>query len=221
MFVALKNIYRSKMNAKIFCIVFTIIIASALVVAQQAEMFPRLSVGAFGELGHQQGLAGGGSFSGTTFSVNALSGEAPMVVATDDGKSALSVRSWGEVVIDGDLTVYGNKQFAENHPTDPDKIISYISLEGAEAGIYTRGTAQIIDGETTIDLPEHFSLLASDGNLTVMLTPLGNWLELYVTEKSPERIVVHEASGKSGEFDYLVQGIRKGHENFQPISLRK
>jgi hypothetical protein len=122
-----------------------------------------------------------------------------------------------ELEVAGSLTVRGPKSFAQDHPTDPTKQIVYVALEGPEAGTYIRGTAQLINGEAVIVLPEHFSLVTNDEGLTVQLTPLGDWLQLYVVEKSAKRIIVREAQGKSGKFDYLVQGVRKGYENHQVI----
>ncbi len=52
----------------------------------------------------------------------------------------------------------------------------------------------------------------ADG-LTVQLTPRGEWLELYVVRVDPSELVVREAGGKSGSFDYLVQGVRQGYEH--------
>ncbi|MBI1744042.1 hypothetical protein HYR54_13395 [Candidatus Acetothermia bacterium] len=53
--------------------------------------------------------------------------------------------------------------------------------------------------------------------LTIQLTPRGEWLQLYVVQLNTKQIVVQEAQGKSGQFDYLVQGVRKGYENHQVI----
>ena len=55
----------------------------------------------------------------------------------------------------------------------------------------------------------------------MQLTPIGEWLQLYVVEKSTSRIVVREATGKSGKFDYFVQGIRKGYADFQVIQAAR
>jgi hypothetical protein len=121
------------------------------------------------------------------------------------------------VTDDGDIIKTGTVSFVEAHPTDISKEIVYASLEGPEAGTYIRGTAQLVNGEAVIELPEHFGFVTAEEGLTVQLTPLGEWLQLYVVEKSTLRLVVREAQGKSGRFDYLVQGIRKGYENYQVI----
>jgi hypothetical protein len=111
--------------------------------------------------------------------------------------------------------------FVEDHPQDPTTEIVYVCLEGPEAGTYIRGTAQLINGEAVINLPEHFSFVTNDEGLTVQLTPVGEWLQLYVVEKGAQQFIVREANGKSGRFDYLVQGVRKGYENHQVIRDKK
>jgi hypothetical protein len=123
----------------------------------------------------------------------------------------------GSVTVEQDLVVYGAKKFARPHPTDPQKMISYAALEGPEAGTYVRGTARLIGGEAIVELPEHFRLVSAEDRLTVALTPLGQWLQLYVAEKSVTRIVVREVGRRSGQFDYLVQGIRRGFEDYKAV----
>jgi len=117
-------------------------------------------------------------------------------------------------------TVHGTKAFVMDHPADPTKEIHYACLEGPEAGTFIRGTAQLRDGEAVIDLPDHFGYTTVEEGLTVQLTPLGAWLQLYVVEKSTARIVIREAGGVDGTFDYLVQGIRSGYEDFEVIVPR-
>lgn len=122
----------------------------------------------------------------------------------------------GNVRIGGKLTVTGTKSFVQDHPTDATKEIVYNALESAESGTYFRGTAELVNGEAVIELPEHFGLVTSEDGLTVVLTPTGQWLQLYVVEKSTQQLIIKEAQGQSGQFDYLVQGIRLGFEN-EPV----
>jgi hypothetical protein len=121
----------------------------------------------------------------------------------------------------GDIHKTGTVSFVQPHPTDPTKEIVYVSLEGPEAGTYIRGTAQLVNGEAVISLSEHFSLVTNDEGLTVQLTPVGEWLQLYVVEKGTQRVIVREANGKNGQFDYLIQGVRKGYENHQVIQEKE
>lgn len=136
---------------------------------------------------------------------------------TDISGGQLRIRVALQLSSDGTLRA-PNKQFVQDHPLDPTKEIVYVTLEGPEASIFIRGEAELVAGEAVIELPDYFSLIASEeGLLTVQLTPVGSWLQLYVAEKSTKRIVVREANGKSGRFDYLVQAVRKGYENHQVI----
>ena len=118
----------------------------------------------------------------------------------------------GDVRIKGNLEVEGKKSFVAVDPTDPDRLLVYAALEGPEAGTYLRGTAVTAGGEAVVELPEHFAKVTEADGLTVQLTPLGGWSRLYVAEKSPRRLVVRDAAGRDGiRFDYLIQGVRRGH----------
>ncbi|HEV7787234.1 MAG TPA: hypothetical protein VGQ28_17970 [Thermoanaerobaculia bacterium] len=124
--------------------------------------------------------------------------------------------STGAVTVAGNFTVTGVKNFAMVDPADSDRAIYYASLEGPEAGTYFRGTAKIKAGEAVIELPGYFSRITESERMTVQLTPLGSWGQLYVAEKSPTRLVVRAAPGTTDlEFDFLVQGIRKGYLNYE------
>ncbi|HEX7183755.1 MAG TPA: hypothetical protein VF756_18120, partial [Thermoanaerobaculia bacterium] len=123
----------------------------------------------------------------------------------------------------GDLTVTGAKNFAVADPDDSTRSIYYAALEGPEAGTYFRGTAKTVDGRIEIQLPRYFAKLTEVEGMTVQLTPVGGWSQLYVEEKTPERLIIRVAQGNHDvQFDYLVQGVRKGYHNFQverPINL--
>jgi len=73
-----------------------------------------------------------------------------------------------------------------------------------------------------VELPEHFSLVTSSEGLTVQVTPTANCNGLYVASKLPTEIVVKELNGGTSDatFDYLVNGIRIGYEDYQPIQDR-
>ena len=109
----------------------------------------------------------------------------------------------------------GSKNFAQNHPDDPGSIIVYTSLEGDEAGTYTRGTARLVNGEARIPLGETFKWVTNpDLGLTAHLTPVGDWADLYVASKSTQELVVRSRDPQAGNvaFDYVVFGLRVGFE---------
>ena len=141
---------------------------------------------------------------------------------TSDGEAIIGTPDTpGRLRVIGDVVATGMKNFVSPHPTNPSKELVYVSLEGPEAGTYLRGSGELVNGEAILNLAEHFSLVTNDVGLTVQLTPQGEWLQLYVVRKTASQIVVREATGKSGSFDYLVQGVRKGYENHSVIRDRQ
>jgi hypothetical protein len=113
----------------------------------------------------------------------------------------------------------GTKNFIHEHPTDPDQVIIYASLEGGEAGTYYRGSAQLSNGIAEIELPEHFSLVTEEEGLTVQVTPRANCNGLYVAEVTTTRIVIKELQDGSSNaiFDFFVNGIRAGFMDYQVL----
>jgi len=128
-----------------------------------------------------------------------------------------------DVTFWNDLWVYGFKSFIHPHPTDDAKVIRYVSTESGEPLTLTRGTAKTVNGEATVKLPEHFSLVTSNNApITVIITPEGAPVLLYTKEKSKNQIVV--AMKKSDftefrdvDFAYQVTGVRDGFENLEVI----
>jgi hypothetical protein len=151
----------------------------------------------------------------TKVSIDRLTGNVGIGTGTNTAREKLHVV--GNVFVQGNISTGGTKPFVQAHPTDPSKEIVYVSLEGGEVGTYLRGTANLRNGKAEIRLPEHFSLVTDEDELTVQLTPRGKWLQLYVVELDTKQIVVQEAQGESGQFHYLIQGVRKGYENHEVI----
>jgi hypothetical protein len=112
--------------------------------------------------------------------------------------------------------VYGAaKHFVHPHPTDDTKVIRYTAMESGDALTIVRGTAKTVNGEATIKLPEHFSLVTSAMEpVTVILTPVGAPALLYTKLASKDEIVVAVGNEfRDVEFAYQVTGIRDGFEN--------
>jgi hypothetical protein len=113
----------------------------------------------------------------------------------------------------------GAKYFVEPHPTDPEKEIRFISLEGPESGTYFRGSARTVNGFATIEVPESFRMVTDEKNLTVVLAPMGELAILACITKSLDRIVIQ--SSKDVDFDYVVNGVRKAFKDHEAISENK
>jgi len=126
--------------------------------------------------------------------------------------------STGAVTVSGNFTVTGVKNFAMPDPADGSKAIYFTSLEGPEAGTYYRGTAKTVNGEAVVKLPGYFSRITEAERMTVQLTPIGAFGQVYVASRTPEEIVIKTAKGADDvEFDYFVQGIRKGYLDYQTV----
>jgi hypothetical protein len=155
-----------------------------------------------------------------------LSGYGGIKFFTGGSQPAVAIGFWGDTWLGNNLTVNGNisktgtVSFVERHPTDTSKAIVYVSLEGGEAGTYCRGTAVLQNGAARIELPEHFGFVTSNEGLTVQVTPNGPCNGLYVGSRSNTFIEVSElGNGTSNvSFDWIVHGIRKGYESYDPIT---
>jgi hypothetical protein len=115
----------------------------------------------------------------------------------------------------GNTAATGTKSFVEPYPSDPEKVIKYVSLEGPEAGTYFRGTARTVNHRAVIDVPEHFRIVTDTDGMTVQVTPVGAMANMFVESEDLNQIVVQ--SSKEVTFHYLVQGVRKAFKDFQVI----
>lgn len=117
----------------------------------------------------------------------------------------------------GNSGATGTKNFVEPDPNDPTKVILYASLEGPEVGTYFRGTAEVVNHQAIIDVPEDFRIVTDDNGLTVQLTPIGASSNLYVESRDLNQIVVR--ASRDVTFDYLVQGVRRAFKDFRPVRI--
>jgi hypothetical protein len=137
------------------------------------------------------------------------------------------VTYWADVARERDGTTYkirgtGEVAFVQNHPYEKDKVVVYAAPEGDEVATYTRGTARLLGGEARVDLGETFAWVTNpDIGLTVHLTPVGEWSDLYVAEKSTSEILVRSRAGDGDvAFDYLVFGLRIGFEQHATVQIK-
>ncbi len=107
----------------------------------------------------------------------------------------------------------GSKSFIINHPTDENKYLVHVCLEGPEAGVYYRGKGEITNNESVeVVLPHYVEKLAYD--FTVQVTPIyGNkMVTLNASEVENNMFKVH---GENAKFHWVVYGSR--HEvNVEP-----
>ena len=61
------------------------------------------------------------------------------------------------------------KSFVIDHPSDPNKLLRYGSLEGPENGVYVRGRCD----NCILELPDYWTDLVHEDSITVQITPIG------------------------------------------------
>ena len=108
----------------------------------------------------------------------------------------------GNVTITGHLSA-SSKSFLINHPTQLGKKLQYGSLEGPEHGVFVRGKTS----DTTINLPDYWASLVDEDSISVNLTPIDVFSNIYVVEYNNRRVVTDGNNGN--DYFYTVYGERK------------
>lgn len=81
-------------------------------------------------------------------------------------------------------------------------------LTRAERVVDEWGEAALTNGEATVMLPAEFThLMGTSVTYFVQLTPIGNWVDLYVAERRGDRFIVRSSSA-SGNFTWRAEGTR-------------
>jgi hypothetical protein len=107
------------------------------------------------------------------------------------------------------------KTFVIDHPLDKSKYLVHGTLEGAEAAVYYRGTAQLKNGIAEITLPSYFETLVRKEGRTILLTNIDGFDRLAVKKVDGEKIrdgrfvVFSDNPNSSQEFDWEVKAIRQ------------
>ena len=139
-------------------------------------------------------------------------GSANLLLLGTAGNTVLQISNYDTTIVSG-LTVGGDadisgaltattKSFLIDHPTKEGMKLQYGSLEGPENGVYVRGTTDL----STIELPDYWVGLVDENSITVSLTPVGSFQQLYVEDKNSKQITV---GGVWGSYDYVVYAERK------------
>ena len=114
----------------------------------------------------------------------------------------------------GNLTVTGNttitshlsaasKSFLIDHPTQVGKKLQYGSLEGPEHGVFVRGKTN----DNIINLPNYWPALVDENSISVNLTPINVYSNIYVVDYNNSRITTNGNNGNY--YFYTIYGERK------------
>lgn len=130
----------------------------------------------------------------------------------------------GQITANGIMTLAGVGDVASNitlakslpakpfdipHPSKPTTHrLRHVSLEGPEIGVYFRGK---LVNSNIIELPSYWSDLVDLDSITVQLTPIGTYQDLYLEEgiEWGKRILVKNNSGTAIKCYYTVYAERK------------
>jgi len=106
------------------------------------------------------------------------------------------------------------KGFDIPHPTKPDTHrLRYICLEGPEVGTYLRGK---LNNTNVIELPDYWTESFIDlDSITVNLTPVGNYQELFIKEIKDGKILVGNNSASKIHCHYTAFAERKTRDKLQ------
>ena len=77
----------------------------------------------------------------------------------------------------GSINVQGWKGFDIKHPNKKGHRLRHVCVEGPEAAVYVRG---MLKNSNIIELPEYWKGLVDPESITVTLTPVGSYQELYI-----------------------------------------
>jgi hypothetical protein len=99
------------------------------------------------------------------------------------------------------------KGFDMHHPTKPGWRLTHICIEGPEAAVYYRGK---LENSNIIELPDYWRGLVDAETITVQLTPIGSYQELYYEISDwGTKIKVLNNAGSTVNCSYVVFGERK------------
>lgn len=106
------------------------------------------------------------------------------------------------------------KSFDIPHPTKENHRLRYICLEGPGAEVYFRGK---LEDTNVIEVPDYWTGLVDTETITVNLTPIGCYQELFVEKiEWGSRIIIKNNAGGPIKCHYTVYGERKDVEKNIP-----
>lgn len=124
------------------------------------------------------------SVAGVMFQNNAS--QSVMVIDTLNNRVGIGVTNPAyDLEIAGEISAT-TKSFLIDHPTKAGMKLRYGSLEGPENGVYVRG---LLSGNV-IELPEYWTKLIDFDSITVDLTPMSRYAQLYVEKIEDNKVYV-------------------------------
>ena len=111
----------------------------------------------------------------------------------------------GSVVQDTGGNILSNKKnlpFDMPHPNKEGWRLRHVCIEGPEIAVYCRGK---IPADGVINLPSFWDGLVNKEDMSISLTPIGTWQELFVKEiKWGKQVIVRNNAGGPINGDYYI-----------------
>ena len=114
----------------------------------------------------------------------------------------------GEVTSNNGAHILSSKKnlpFDMPHPNKEGWRLRHVCIEGPEIAVYCRGR---VSGDGVINVPSFWKGLVNMNDITISLTPIGLWQELFVKEVVGNRIIVRNNAGGPINADYYIIGRR-------------
>ena len=127
---------------------------------------------------------------------------------------AINVVNGGDVAAEGEVTSNGgshilsnkkNQPFDMPHPNKEGWRLRHVCIEGPEIAVYCRGK---VSSDGVINVPSFWEGLVNMNDITISLTPMGIWQELFVKEVVGNQIIVRNNAGGPINADYYIIGRR-------------
>ena len=167
--------------------------------AKTANNFAQAGTGviAMGGDGANGGFSGDGLF--------ALAGFADAATGTVNASAGVFS---GNVIIDGNLDVFGSKDFLIDHPLDPtNKYLRHAAIESSEVlDVYSGNVVTDANGDATVRLPPWFEALNKD--LRYQLTVIGTFAQAMVAKEVDGNRFAIKTSAPAVKVSWQVTGVR-------------
>mgnify|MGYP003122453720 FL=1 len=138
----------------------------------------------------------------------AVSGPSALMGNTDVAgnlSTMVNVQAQGEVFSNCGRHILSNKKdlpFDMPHPNKKGWRLRHVCIEGPEIAVYCRGK---VPPDGVINLPSFWEGLVNPDDMSISLTPIGCWQELFVKEKRwGKQIVVANNAGGPIDADYYI-----------------
>ena len=126
--------------------------------------------------------------------------------ATGNITAEKNIEAWQEVYSNGGAhRLSAKKNFDIPHPTKEGWRLTHSCLEGPEAAVYVRGK---LTNTNVIKLPEYWEKLVDPDTITVSITPIGSYQDIFVKKLDSTEIILESKENTSINCFYHIFGER-------------